>query len=252
MGNAVRAVKLLIVICCLGLWGCVALEFFTSEGPPSYEQISESYEQTKLKTSGSADALTTIHIPEYELLSQSKSVVASVGQKKKGYKTWLKMVAFDEDELTAQRKYLLIVDERPKVLFVEPWTGLSFDCEMVLESEVLDEPYANENARRIAILKQVLANVQKDVEEVGSDNKTLNTCGMLINQALTTVLVKLDSSPVLASRLSEPAGLEFDHISLDKGKIEMLIENDIVAVKMRLGSLVKKFKISFEKDIDEK
>jgi hypothetical protein len=55
------------------------------------------------------------------LISQSKSIIAAVGQSKKGYKTWFDMVAFDESELTARRKYVYIADERPKQLFVEPW-----------------------------------------------------------------------------------------------------------------------------------
>jgi len=268
-GNAVGVTKfltfnfeLLILNCCLGLCGCITMEgveLLTPEGPPSYKQISENYYQTKLKTSSSADVLATIHLPEYELLSQSKSVVASLGQKKKGYKTWLKMVAFDENELTARRKYLFIVDERPKFLLVEPWEGLRFDCEMVLESEVLDEPYSNENARRIAILKQVMKNAREDIGELGSDNRMVDVCGMLINQALKTVLVKLDESPVLAGGLSDPAGFKFEHTSFDKGKIRMVIADDIVTVKVMLGSLVKmrlslpvkKYKVGFEEDIQE-
>ena len=224
------------------LSGCVSLEvvgFLTPERLSFEKEVSESYYLTELKTSSSADVLAMIHIPEYELLSQSKSVVASLGQKKKGYKTWLKMVAFDENKLTAQRKYLFIVDERPKFLFVEPWEGLMFDCEMVLEREVLDEPYSNENARRIAILRQVSKNVREDIGELGSDNKMVDICGMLINQALETVLVELDSSPVLATGLDDPAGFKFEHTSFDKGKIRMVIVDDIVTVKMRLGSLVK-------------
>ncbi len=224
----------------LGLCGCSVLEFFQPEGPPYDEQLSERYHRTKLRESSSADVLAAIHRHEFELLSQSKSVVALSGQKKKGHKIWFNMVAFDENELTAKRKYLFIVDDRPNIL-EEPRKHLSFDCEMVLESEVLEEPYVNENARRIAILKQVLANVRKDIDEVGSDNKMLDIGGMLINQALETILVKLDSSPVLATRLSEPAGVDFSHINLGRGKIQMLVEDDIVTVKMRLGSLVKKF-----------
>ena len=224
----------------LGLYGCSVLEYFQPERPPYDEQLSECYRRTKLKESSSADVLAAIHIPEYELLSQSKSVVASSGQKKKGHKIWFNMVAFDENELTAKRKYLFIVDDRPNIL-EDPKKELSFDCEMVLESEVLEKPYANENARRIAILNQVLANVRRDIDEVGQDNKMLDVGGMLINQALETVLVKLDSSPALATRLNEPAGVDFSHINLGRGKIQMLVENDIVKVKMRLGSLVKKF-----------
>ena len=81
------------------------------------------------------------------------------------------MVAFDENELIAKRKYVFICDERPKQLFVEPWEGVDFDCKMVLPRKVLDEPYANENARRIAILKQVGADTRKDTGEVGADNE---------------------------------------------------------------------------------
>jgi len=227
----------------LGLPGCVVRDtvaLLMPERGASYEQVAAGYQQTELKTSGAADVLGVINIPEFELLSQSKSVVASLGQKKKGYKTWLKMVAFNEDELTAQRKYFFIVDERPKSIFVEPWENLSFDCEMVLEPDVLDEPYADDNARQIAVLRRVLENVRKDADEVSPDNKTIGICGMLINQALQAVLVKLDSSPALAAGLSASAGFKFEHTSFDKGRIKMAVADDIVTVEMRLGSLAKR------------
>ena len=222
------------------LCGCSVVQFVTPERPPYDQQFAQSYEHTILKQSNSADVLTTIHIPEHELLSQSKSVIASTGQKKKGYKTWLKMVAFDENELTAQRKYLLIADERPRFLFVEPWEALRFDCEMVLDSKVLDEPYANENARRIAILRHILESARSDIDELAQDNKTITVCGMLINQALEAALVKLDSSPALAVKLSDENGLGFEHNSFDKGRIKLAITDDIASVKILLGSLVKR------------
>jgi len=224
-----------------GLCGCSVLEFVEPDRPPYYRQLWETYSRINLKESTAADVLTTIHRPEHELLSQSTSVIASLGQKKRTYHTWFNMVAFDENELTVKRKYLLVINEKPKILFTEPWEGLTYDSEMVLESEILDKPYSNENARRIAILKQVLANVRKDIDEVGQDNRMLAISGMVINQALETVLVRLDSSSALASKLSEPAGLNFSHISFGKGKIQMLIEDDIVTVKMMLGSFVRYF-----------
>jgi len=267
------------------LASCAAVEFLRPEGPPYDEEVAEIYRQTKLKASSSADVLSMIGSPnaergvwepvhkpgdeqdskgrkkhlgelpffkmlasrgEPEMLSQSKSVVALLGLKKKGRKMWLNMIAFDENELTARRKYFLIVDERPKFLFVEPWESLKFDCKMVLESEVLDEPYANENAKRIAILKRVLTNFRRDIDEVGSDNEKLAVSGMLINQTLEAVLVKLNSSPVLAKRLSEKDSLEFEHMSFDKGRIRMVVVDDIVTVEIQLGSLVKKLKVSLE------
>jgi len=231
------------VFCLLFFVGCSVVELVKPEGPPSDEQIAVPYNQTELNTSGAADVLTELGASpgsDLELLSQSKSVIASIGQKKKGYKTWFNMVAFDENELTAKRKYLLIVDEKPKVLFVEPWAALNFDCRAVLPQQVINQPYANDNARRIAILRQVLADFKMDMDQVKSDNNALVTSGMLVNQAIQTVLVKLDSSPVLAGRLSDSDGLKFEHTSFDKGRIRMLVEGDIVTVKIELGSIVKR------------
>jgi hypothetical protein len=234
-------IYVLIFMFLCGFCGCAVVEFIRPDKPPYYTQLWGTYEQTKLRESTAADVLSTIHLPEYELLSQSKSIVASLGQKKKTYHTWLNMVAFDENELTAKRKYFLFINEKPKLLFVEPREGVTFDSEMILGPDVLYEPYANENARRIAILRQISADVRKDTSELGSDNKTVAVCGMLIAQGLEAVLVQLDSSPVQAGKLSEQGGLEFSHMTFTTGKIQMVIEDDIVTVKMMLGSFVRYF-----------
>jgi rubredoxin len=163
-------------------------------------------------------------------------VIVSTGQQKEGYKTWFDMVAFDENELTAKRKYFFEIDEKPKVLLKSPQEGMRFDCDVSLPAKVLSEPYANENAKRIAVLKQILEDFQKDIADVRQDNKAFATSGMLVNQALTSVLTVLDSSPALATRLSEPAGVEFSNLSLNKGKIQMVVVNTTARIKIRLGS----------------
>jgi len=232
----VRVTRLLAVLCFCGLYGCSYVEPAGSLLPP-YENPA-TYNQIKLKESTSADVLTAITKPEDELLSQSKSVVASQGMKKEGHKLWLNMVAFNENEPTAKRKYFFVVDEKAESMLLWAKRKLVFDTEMVLDAKVLDEPYANENARRIAILKQVKEDVRQDVAEVATDNKKIGICGMLINQTLGTVLQKLDESPVLASKLSDPKGFRFDHLTLGEGKIVMNITDDIVKVKVGLGSFV--------------
>jgi hypothetical protein len=89
------------------------------------------------------------------------------------------MVAFDENELTAKRKYIFIVDDRRNLL-EEPRKDLSFDCEMVLDRSVIHAPYANESARRIAILRRVRKNADKDRAEVGSDNRMLDRPALIL------------------------------------------------------------------------
>ena len=217
------------------------------EGPPSNRHIYALYHRTILKQSTSSDVLSMFGEPNYALLSQSKSIIALAGTTKQGHKTWCNMVTFDENELIAKRKYFFIYNERPKQLFVEPWEGMDFGCQMVLPKDVLEEPYANENARCIAVLKMVEKDTRSDTGEVGADNATIKLCGMMAGQGMESLLVTLNESPALAARLGEPNGLSFEHTSLDKGRLRLVIDNDIVTVRMQLGSFAKRFeKFSFE------
>jgi len=240
-GCCVPAVAVLLCCCSLLFFpGCRYVETLKPEGPPGMEQIYQPYSRTVLGASSPADVLAIIRGSEYELISQSESVIASCGQKSKGYKNWFNMVAFDQNKLTAKRKYVFVVNDRPNIL-EEPKKDMSFDCEMVLDSEVLEQPFTNANARRIAILEQVKKNLAADMEQVGRDNATLGICGMMAGQALEAALVKLKQSPALASHLDKPLGVEFSHINLDKGRIQMLLEGNIAGVRIRLGSAAKRF-----------
>jgi len=222
-----------LVIFVLG--GCAVVEYFKREGPPHDAELYESYDLTRLKVSRAGEVMGLIHDPEYELLSQSTSVIASFGQKKKGYKSWFNMVAFDENELTAKRKYFFWVDEKAKTAPFRSKRRLRFESRMVMEREVLDEPYVNQNARRINILRQVLANFRKDVDEVKADNKKLESFGMLINRMMEAILRELDESPVLASNLSSAEGVCFDHMTFGKGQIWISVAGDIVSVRVKVG-----------------
>jgi hypothetical protein len=248
-GENVKALRaVILVMCCLAA-GCEPGDipaFFAPEGPPSNGEINSRYRQTILKQSTSAGVLSVFGTPKYALLSQSKSIVALAGDKKQGKKIWFNMVSFDENELIAKRKYVFISDERPRQLFVEPWEGVDFSCQMVLSKEFLDEPYANENARRIAVLKQVEADTRKDTSEIGADNAMLSLCGMMAGQGMEAALTKLSGSPAIASRLNKPKGVEFEHVSFDKCRLRMVIDNDVVTVRMRLGSFGKDETVSFE------
>ena len=243
----------------MALWlsGCGAaldtVEFLNPEAPPDSNMAYDGYHSLVLNESTSSDALVAVHLPDYELLSQSKNVIASFGTKKKkdkaDYKAWFKMVAFDEQSLTVQRKYLFIDDERPKYLFNSTWPTAVFDCNMIMQADILDKPYNNDNARRIAIMQQVLNNFRDDIVEVRLDNNELATRGMMVNQTFEAIMVKLNASPAMAAKLSDPDGLTFDHISMDKGKVKMNIEGNIVSVKFLLGSIAKG-KLNLEKTIN--
>lgn len=244
--NLVSCLFAFIFLC--GLCGCSVVRYFQPEQSPR-EELSASYDQTALKTSSTLDVLGKIQSLEHELLSQSDTMVASSGQNKNGYRTWFTMVAFDEYTMVAKRKYFFLVDERTKISPTElkrfltaPKRGLVFDSQVVLETDALDKPYATEEARQIAILRQVAGSLRKDIDDLSENtdgpsqaNQVLTVSGLLINQLFETVLLELDKSPVLARRLSSKSGVEFNHMSFDKGNISMVVEQDIVTVRIGLG-----------------
>jgi hypothetical protein len=249
------------VCCYAGLFlgillaGCSAVSSSAkSQSRQLYEQqeLSAPYDQITLKKSLTLDALPKIRrshgepgslLAETETVSHSDRVVASLGQSRDGYSTWFNMVTFHEYRLNVIRKYFFIVEDRTGSLRTRSMRGLRFDCEMVLDKEVLVKSYTSENARRIAMLRYVLDSIHKDIKELGDDvdvpgqyNKKLDVCGMLINQMFETVLVKLEASPVLAMRLSQPGGAEFDHINFNEGTVRMVVAEDTVAVNARFGA----------------
>ena len=236
------ALAILMCLCSCGcgrtFWGQI-FELSTPEPPPNPHKIVAQYDSIEVRQSGAADVLSVIHLPDHELLSQSKSVIATAGTVKKGYKRWMKMAAFDENGMEVQRKYLVIANESPRYLFVSPWTGVLVDMEMVIESEVIDEPYANENARRIAILERVKEYAAQDVLEVAQDNKEIETAGLLINEGLSSALSALASSPAMAEKLTDAGGMVYDDVTLDQGRMTLEVVEDVVTTRMRLGSYSK-------------
>jgi hypothetical protein len=218
------------------------------------QELSAPYDQISLKKSLTIDALPKIRryksesgapLAKVETVSHSDRVVASLGQSPDSNSTWFNMVRFHEYQLNVIHKYFFAVVDRAGSLIGRSRRGLRFDCEMVLDKEILDKTYTSVNTRRIAILRYILDSTHKDIKELGDDvdvpgqyNKKLDVCGMLINQIIELILAKLDSSPVLATKLSSDSGLDFDYISFGKGKIRMTIKDDTVAFSMRFGAFV--------------
>jgi len=98
------------------------------------------------------------------------------------------------------------------------------------------------------VLKNVLDNLQKDAAELvgdvnapGQDNRMLDVSVMLIKQVFETALLDLDGSPVSATKLSDPNGVEFDHLNFGAGRIRVQAEGNTVIVRIRLGALLPTF-----------
>ena len=102
---------------------------------------------------------------------------------------------------------------------------------MIFDEKTLSEAYTSENQKRIAILTKVLENTRDDIMQVRQDTRVLDTGGMMINQTLERILYVLNQSPALAEKLNQPKGLEFDHLTMGKGWVKMVLDDKIVKSK---------------------
>lgn len=195
--------------------------------------VFQKYDRTILQQSSSAQVLSSLHEPLDEYLSQSESVVASWNQRDKGRTHWFNMVAFDEESLLAIRKYGFSCVEQRLGPNAPTKPRVRLDAELVLDSEILDGAYPTQNARFIAVLKEVKKQFAADALQVTTDSQILQSSTMMVSQLFQTIQVKLEQSPALASHLSWLEGLEFEHPTLGQSRIRMLILNNIVKIKIK-------------------
>ena len=224
----------LVIFLALCLTGC------SKPTMSDYELIFDRYYATTLNVTTSADVLATTQNPDTELLSQSESVVAVWGKEGKDDRThWFNMIAFDEDAMTAVRKYGFILEETSWVVNINrtPKPGLRLDSELIMDADVLEAAYANNNEKQIEILKAVQDAFTLDAAELTYDSTVLKSSTMMVQQAINNALNKLRMSPAYAAHLSRPEGMAFDHMTLGESYIRMLIEDDIVKVKIKAGKV---------------
>ena len=233
MNSKIRLISV-VLLCCL-LIGC------SSQLKKEEPLLRQQYDRTLLKFSSSADVLAAIAPDETELLSQSDSTLATWGQNEKGSLLWFNAVAFDEEKLTAARKYCFFANEKAREFLVFAKPRFTFYGSAVIASDILDEPYQNQNTKRIAIFKSFMTSFNDDMIQLTSDSQALQSSVLMVKQTLNTVLrQKLDLSPALAARFTDDDGLEFLHPTLGKAAIRMVVNYDIADVNIEIGKTAAK------------
>ena len=228
----------------LFFWSCgieEPLERVTKEPKPYTNKLPTAYHKIHLKQSTSADVLAVVKQYKTEMVTQSKSVIVSCGEKKNTSQLWLTTAEFNEEDFKVSRKYFLAVDEKPWHLGAEG-QSLRFDSEMTIDETTLSEPYPGENEKRIAIFKKAVENTRNDIAQVRQDNRVLNEGAMMQNQTMERILYLLKESPTLAAKLDDPNGFDFDHMTLGKGRVGMTLNNDVAKIKIRIGSVKRLWK----------
>jgi hypothetical protein len=240
----------MILLCCLSGCSLVSPKARTAQKVRLYDkELSAAYDQTRLKKGLTLDVLPRMENRPGEILSQSESVVASLGRGKEGYKTWFTMVTFHEFELSVIRKYFFIVDEKVEKTMAKG-RGFRFDCQMLLTQDEIGEILdTTTEAKQTAVFKAMLDNLDKDVDQLapdidtpGQENKSLDISVLLIKNVCGSILRDLERSSVLATQISSSEGIEFEHINFGKGRIRIWSEGgDTALIRIRLGDLLPTF-----------
>jgi len=192
------------------------------------------YYSTTLKQSTSADVLGFIQNTKTEHLSQSESVVASWGDDYETRTHWFNMVAFDEELQTAARKYVVTMEDY-RVANSTPRPELRLDAEVVMDAQSLNAAYPNTNAMRIEMVKKIKAMLFDDSQVLTHDSGTLQSSTLLANQTLNNLINTLNKSPGLAADLDKLEGMTFDQMTMGESRARLLIENDVVKLKIKSG-----------------
>ena len=237
--------------------GC-ALKRYWPSNPLPYETLKAPYRLTHLKTSTTLDVLGIVDTPEYSidrktagsrLLNQSNTAIALSGRSKDTFKTWVNLIVFDASRLTVRRKYFFCSDERatsepdrPTRVLIPPRSGIVFDTQCLLPADIQTTPYATEEARLIAIVRWLSEQYGTDAEDLTSDptqpvqaNELVSLSAMMMNQVFQGVLGELVGTPGLTRSLANDEGVEFPHLSLGTGHIQLTVTDDVVTVKIRVN-----------------
>ncbi|MEN6577135.1 MAG: hypothetical protein ABFD90_12395 [Phycisphaerales bacterium] len=260
-GRDARSARAMLCMAALllasALAGCGAREY-VSPTKTSYAKLATPCSVTQLGRSTSLEVLNVAQDPTWQsdrgkaaqvLLTQGDTVISYSGRSADTRRTWLNLIAFDEFRMTARRKYFFCVDERaervpddPRRLLFPPRKGVVFDAEFIIDPEVLTTPYATAEAQRIEILQWLAGQFRQDLTTLVGDPKnpaqgdqSILLSGMMVSQIFQAVLAELDQSPGLAKNLANETGIRFPHISLNKGHIRLITQNDLGAVKVRVN-----------------
>jgi hypothetical protein len=215
----------------------IALGLLTGCKTVAKNDIFAKYYQTTLKQSTAADVLGYIQDPNTEHLSQSESVISSWGEIRKTRAHWFNMVAFDEEQQLAARKYAMTLEDYRGVNSKQR-ANMRFDAEVVMDSQTLNNSYASNNQMRVEVIKKIRAMINDDSQAVNFESETLRRSTAMAYQAMNNLLNKLNQSPALAADLARVEGLEFDHMTLGRSYARLLIEGDIVKLKIKCGALI--------------
>ena len=242
MKNRNLTLSIVAAVACLMLTGCNHLPRASA---PDQNLIFDRFDQVVLNEATSTQILPTIKDDDLdEYVSQSESVIAAWATKSDDAVAWINLIAFGEDDLTATRKYAVLIDEDSpgwQIFILQGSKNLRFEAQVTVDQQLLDEPYSKMSEKIIAIIQEFKSLVNDDFAQVQDQSATIMSERLLLNQVLTQIIAQAEKSTSITQRITEVQGMKFDHSNFGTGRIRMMIEGNIVRIKIKLGDWAKNF-----------
>jgi hypothetical protein len=229
--------SVLLLSACLALTGCDwAARGITPPERPNANELMVTFNKTTLNQSSSGDVVASVLYPTLQYVTQSQNTVAISGSKRIRARNWLTLISFGE-RLTASGKYFFLINDKPQAFMYTKLILARLDVEKTITPEVLNKNYPDEEVKNIAILRDILSGFNASVREVKSSDAHIRSCSMAVDQLLGEILTRLKTSSIEASRFADPDGMPFDNSNMGTGRLRMVIEGDIVKLKIIIGSV---------------
>jgi hypothetical protein len=236
--TAARSVLFLMLLsAALPLAGCAwTARGLSAPEKPSPQDLLATFNDTALGKSTSGDALAAVRYPEFQLVVNGQNGLAVSGPRTAGSRTWLTLFSFG-DSLTVSGKYFFLINDKPTAFMYKKFIRARLDAEKIITPEVLAKNYSDEEARNVAILSDILTGFGAAAKEVKVSDTRTRSCAMAVHDLLSQILAKLAASPSEAMHFDNPAGIAFDHATMGPGRFRMIVEGDVVKLKVIVGSV---------------
>jgi hypothetical protein len=233
-----RYASSLVLLCvCLCLAGCAwTLRGLTPPERPNVQELLATFDETVINQSNAGDVLAAVRYPTLQYVTQSQNIVAISGPKPVRNRTWITLVSFGES-LTASGKYFFLINDKPQAFLYQKLILARLDAEKVVTPEVLTKNYPDEEAKNIAILRDIQDGFNAAAREVKLSDPRIRSCYMAASRLLNELLTRLKTAPAEASRFADPAGMPFDDSLMGAGRLRLVVDGDIARLKIIVGSV---------------
>jgi hypothetical protein len=230
-----------LLFVCTTLTGCGwAVRGLTPPERPNATELLATFDGTSLNQSTAGDVLSNVPYPTLQFVMQGQNTVGISGPKPTRNRTWLTVVSFGES-LAASGKYFSLINDKPQAFMYSRLLRARFDAEKIVTPEVLTKNYPDEESKNIAVLRDILDGFDAAAREVKLSDPRARSSSMAAHRLLNEILVRLKTAPIEASLLADLKGMPFDDATMGKGRLRMVIEGDIVKLKVIVGSVSADF-----------